>query len=67
MSVDLLAYSLETSGNDFITFEVLGETASILFIHEGRKGCGTTKQVCIKILIVGLNTVPKSLPDHTYS
>ena len=58
------AYSLE---NDFPTFEGLEESAYILFIHEGRTRCGTTKQVCIKTLIVGFNTVSKSLPDHTHS
>jgi hypothetical protein len=61
----MLAYSLQTYENDFPAFEVLGETACILFIHEGRTGCGTTQQVGIKTLIFGFNTVSKSLPAHT--
>jgi hypothetical protein len=38
------AYSLETFENILPTFEALGETACILFIHEERIGCGSTKQ-----------------------
>lgn len=40
---DMSVYIPETFENNLSTFEVLGDTAHILFIHEGRTGCGSKK------------------------